>query len=75
MADDNDVMDSAKHLFELNIFSGPTALYRAIREQGFPPGRLLGPNTRRWRRGDWRAWVASRPTATRPPRAKKNEAA
>jgi predicted DNA-binding transcriptional regulator AlpA len=38
-------------------------LNRWIQEQGFPPGRLLGPNTRVWTEAEIEAWVASRPVA------------
>lgn len=34
-----------------------------IRECGFPPGQLLGPNTRAWREDEVEIWLASRPTA------------
>jgi predicted DNA-binding transcriptional regulator AlpA len=36
-------------------------LNRWVQEQGFPPGRLLGPNTRVWTEAEIEAWVASRP--------------
>jgi predicted DNA-binding transcriptional regulator AlpA len=31
------------------------------KEQGFPLGRLLGPNTRAWTVEEVKAWLASRP--------------
>jgi hypothetical protein len=33
-----------------------------IEKQGFPPGRLLGPNTRAWTDQEVAEWIASRPT-------------
>jgi predicted DNA-binding transcriptional regulator AlpA len=38
-------------------------LSRWVQEQGFPPGRLLGPNTRVWTEAEIEAWVVSRPIA------------
>jgi predicted DNA-binding transcriptional regulator AlpA len=34
-------------------------IYRWIK-QGFPPGRLIGPNSRQWTRKEYRAWLESR---------------
>jgi len=31
------------------------------RDQGFPAGKLLGPNSRRWRKSEIEEWLASRP--------------
>ena len=36
---------------------------RLVEEQGFPPGVMLGPNTRAWIVGDVRGWLATRPLA------------
>jgi hypothetical protein len=33
-----------------------------VRNEGFPPGRLFGPNSRRWTREEINEWLASRPT-------------
>jgi len=41
-------------------------LGRLIRDHGFPPGILIGPNTRAWREDEVEAWLDSRPTATKP---------
>ncbi len=38
-----------------------TTLYRWIRDCGFPPGKLIGPNTRAWPEDEIEAWLASRP--------------
>jgi hypothetical protein len=32
-----------------------------IKHRGFPPGRLIGPNTRAWSLEEVEAWIASRP--------------
>lgn len=37
-----------------------------IREHGFPPGMLVGPNSRIWPEDSVEAWLASRPTAPKP---------
>jgi predicted DNA-binding transcriptional regulator AlpA len=36
-------------------------LRRWIEREGFPPGILLGPNTRAWPEEDVERWLASRP--------------
>jgi predicted DNA-binding transcriptional regulator AlpA len=38
-----------------------TQLYRLIRDQGFPAGKLIGRNTRAWDAQEIEAWVDSRP--------------
>ena len=37
-----------------------------IRKHGFPPGQLTGPNSRTWSAAEVQAWLANRPTATKP---------
>ena len=37
-----------------------------IRDCGFPPGRLLGPNTRVWSEQEIDFWIASRPVERKP---------
>jgi len=44
------------------IVSNHVTLKRWIEKEGFPPGIMLGPNTRAWREEDVEAWLASRPT-------------
>jgi predicted DNA-binding transcriptional regulator AlpA len=44
------------------IVSNHPTLKRWIDKEGFPPGRLLGPNTRVWLESEIEAWIASRPT-------------
>jgi Prophage CP4-57 regulatory protein (AlpA) len=43
-------------------------LRRRIERDGFPPGRMLGPNTRAWSEQEIERWLASRPTAGPAPR-------
>jgi hypothetical protein len=50
------------------IVKNYTTLNRWIKEQGFPAGRLLGPNTRAWVESEVDAWIASRPTDAIEPR-------
>ena len=44
------------------IVNNHVTLKRWIDEQGFPPGKMLGPNTRVWAEDEIVAWVKSRPT-------------
>jgi predicted DNA-binding transcriptional regulator AlpA len=48
-----------------NICANHTTLLRWIAREGFPPGRLLGPNTRVWSEEEVNAWLASRPIGGR----------
>ncbi len=41
-------------------------LRRRVERDGFPPGRMLGANTRAWSEDEVEAWLASRPTAKKP---------
>ena len=50
-----------KDLVERGIVRNWTTLMRLIREQGFPEGILIGPNSRAWPEDEVDAWVASRP--------------
>jgi predicted DNA-binding transcriptional regulator AlpA len=43
-------------------------LKRRIAKDGFPPGRMVGPNTRCWIEAEVDEWIASRPTAGPPPK-------
>jgi predicted DNA-binding transcriptional regulator AlpA len=40
-----------------------TTLLRWIETEGFPPGILLGPNSRAWYEDEIEAWLANRPQA------------
>ena len=37
-----------------------------IKKYGFPPGQLIGPNSRVWTEAEVEAWLAIRPTALKP---------
>jgi predicted DNA-binding transcriptional regulator AlpA len=57
-----------------------TSLGRLINEEGFPPGMMIGANTRVWRVSDIEAWIATRSSARKAlppnagnPRAKRRE--
>ena len=47
-------------LVERQIVNNRTTLSRWIRDQGFPPGVLLGPNTRAWPADRVEAWLGAR---------------
>ena len=51
---------SYNDLIANGIIKNRTTLGRWIASQGFPPGTLIGPNTRRWDEADIEAWLASR---------------
>ena len=56
-------------LKDRGIVSNHVTLKRWIATQGFPPGFMLGPNTRVWRESDVEAWLQSRPIENeKPPR-------
>ena len=44
------------------------SLKRRILLDGFPPGRMIGENTRAWTETEVDAWIASRPIAGPKPR-------
>ena len=50
-------------------------LKRRIEKDGFPEGRLLGPNTRAWSEEEVEAWEATRPTAKKPAPRRKTASA
>lgn len=49
-----------KDLVERGIVRNRVTLYRWIRDNGFPPGVLLGPNTRAWPEDEIDAWIERR---------------
>jgi hypothetical protein len=51
-----------RDLKDRKIVTNHVTLGRWIAKQGFPPGLMLGPNTRVWREDDIEAWLASRST-------------
>jgi len=44
------------------IVNNRMTLRRWIEREGFPPGRLLGPNSRCWIDQEIAEWIAARPT-------------
>jgi predicted DNA-binding transcriptional regulator AlpA len=52
---------SFNDLVARGIVANRVTLGRWIRDQGFPAGRLLGPNSRRWPEHEIDAWLAARP--------------
>jgi hypothetical protein len=44
-----------------------------IDREGFPPGRLVGPNTRLWNELDVAAWLEARPIARKPFPSRRTE--
>jgi hypothetical protein len=50
-------------LQERGIVGNRMTLSRWIEHENFPPGVLLGPNTRVWVEDEVEAWLASRPVA------------
>jgi hypothetical protein len=48
------------------IVKNRVTLSNWIKNQGFPPGQLTGPNTRTWGSGEIDEYVASRPTEPKP---------
>lgn len=51
-----------RDLKDRRIVSNHVTLGRWIAKEGFPPGLMLGPNTRVWREADIDAWITSRPS-------------
>jgi hypothetical protein len=54
------------------IVNNWTTLLRLIDVEGFPPGVMIGPNTRAWRADEVEQWLAERPSARKimPPGAR-----
>jgi predicted DNA-binding transcriptional regulator AlpA len=60
----------------LGIVNNRVTLGNWIRDLGFPPGQLIGPNSRSWSEAEIRQWLDHRPSAPksvprsrgRPPR-------
>ena len=55
-----------RELKERGICDSWRTLRRWIAQSGFPPGRLLGMNSRAWTEAEVEAWLAARPTAAKP---------
>jgi predicted DNA-binding transcriptional regulator AlpA len=57
-----DILLRFRDLQARKIVCNHVTLKRWIEREGFPPGMMLGPNTRVWRESDIEQWLASRPT-------------
>lgn len=53
------------HLKALGIVTNHPQLKRLVELEGFPPGFLLGPNSRAWHEDEVEEWLANRPTTRR----------
>ena len=63
-------------LVEKGVVKSRMTLHRLIRDEGFPPGVLVSPNSRAWIEEEVDAWVMSRPSAKKeqPPTLRKSAA-
>jgi predicted DNA-binding transcriptional regulator AlpA len=52
-----------RDLVDLGITNNRPTLDLWIAKQGFPPGTMVGPNTRLWTEDEVARWLATRPTA------------
>ena len=52
------------------LLSNHVTLGRWIKHEGFPPGMMLGPNTRVWTEAEIEAWIGSRPSEAPSRKAK-----
>ena len=52
-----------RDLKERGIVSNRVTLANWIQDQGFPPGRLIGPNVRAWTEDEIADYLERRPTA------------
>jgi predicted DNA-binding transcriptional regulator AlpA len=50
-----------KHLKDRHIVENWPQLKRLVETQNFPPGRLLGLNSRAWTEAEIEAWLEARP--------------
>ena len=53
-----------RHLKERGIVDNRTTLGRWIKRHGFPPGILIGPNSRAWTEEVIEAWLVERARAS-----------
>ena len=56
-----------KHLVERGIVYSRPRLKNLIDNSGFPPGRMMSPNTRAWTEEEIDKWWKSRANAKAPP--------
>jgi Prophage CP4-57 regulatory protein (AlpA) len=57
-----------RDLQERRIIPNWPTLRVRINRDGFPPGRMVGPNSRAWTESEVDEWIASRPTVGPAPR-------
>jgi hypothetical protein len=50
----------------LGIVTNRVTLKNWIRDHGFPPGQLTGPNSRTWGEGEVLVWLDGRPVEPKP---------
>jgi predicted DNA-binding transcriptional regulator AlpA len=56
-----------RDLKRIGLIENWPTLKRRIESQGFPPGKLLGPNTRVWTEAEVEVWFVSRPEQLEDP--------
>ena len=52
-----------RDLAALGVVRNRVTLRNWIKDRGFPPGQLTGPNSRTWGEKEVQAWIDCRPTA------------
>jgi predicted DNA-binding transcriptional regulator AlpA len=52
-----------RDLVALGVIRNRPTLKNWIRDRGFPPGQLTGPNSRTWGEDEVQDWLDNRPTA------------
>jgi len=62
-------------LQERGVIKNRVTLHNRIKNEGFPEGRLIGPNSRAWTETEIAEWLASRPTDRKPWPAPRREGA
>jgi predicted DNA-binding transcriptional regulator AlpA len=53
-------------LERLGIVNNRVTLQNWIKDRGFPPGQLTGPNSRTWGEDEVQAWLDARPIGKKP---------
>jgi predicted DNA-binding transcriptional regulator AlpA len=56
-----------RDLLAAGVVNNRVTLSNWIRDQGFPPGQLTGPNSRTWGEEEVQDWLDERPTAPKKP--------
>ena len=55
-----------RDLVALGVVCTRPTLQSWIKHRGFPPGRMVGANTRVWAESDVQAWLDQQPTGKKP---------